>query len=314
MLFVRLSCVCGAALALSGAAPAQGDSMQPRMSVEWQQGRLSVKADGVPFRELLATVASRTGVKVHGLAALEGNASVNFANLTLVGGLEVLPAPINYAMFEEPSASAGQGRIVVLVVGRKSALDSGMAEGQERGTDLQSSRSVAAPGPDTYRAVERLAEQKDVRALREAAAFGDSPTQALAMQRLARRDSASALRIATDAAGSAEVAQRVVAVQTLAGLNSPEATDALGAALQDSDLSVRQAALVGLTSRTSPAALQFLVQALQDRAPSIRLLALDLLAQKGPAGKPGVASALNDQDPAIRARAREALERVEIAR
>ncbi|HKA43810.1 MAG TPA: hypothetical protein VKF40_17650, partial [Burkholderiales bacterium] len=73
-------------------------------------------------------------------------------------------------------------------------------------------------------------------------------------------------------------------------------------------------ALMGLTSRTSPAALQFLVQALQDRAPSIRLLALDLLAQKGAAGSPGVASALNDQDPAIRARAREALERVEIAR
>src|SRR5262249_46541751 len=97
MSLIRMICVCPF-LALGVAAPVQGDSMRHRMNVEWHQGRLSVNADSVPFRELLATVASRTGVKVHGLAALEGNASVHFANLTLAGGLEVLLNPINYAM------------------------------------------------------------------------------------------------------------------------------------------------------------------------------------------------------------------------
>jgi hypothetical protein len=278
MSLVRMLCVY-TVLASGSAAPVHGDSGQPRVSVEWHQGRLSVNADGVPFCELLAAIANMTGVEVQGLATLEDSASIHFSNLTLRDGLEALLARTNYAMFEEPSAHGGKGRIVVIVVGHK--WDSGMPAGQERGRGPQPSEPITADGPDTYQTVERLAEQGDLQALREAAVFGDPTTRALAMQRLARHDPAEAWRVATEAAGSAEATQRVLAVQVLGGLDSPEATDTLGAALQDSDLGVRHAAVVGLMTRTSPAAIQFLVQALQDRAASIRVLALELLAQRG---------------------------------
>src|SRR4030095_4877307 len=176
-------------------------------------------------------------------------------------------------------------------------------------TGAGESEPIAVHGPDTYKIVERLSEQGDVRALRAASASGDPMTQALAMQRLARQEPAEALRAAKDASGSAEVAQRLLAVQVLSGLDSPDATDTLAAALQDTDLGVRHAALIGLMGRPSRVAIPFLVQALQDREGSIRLLAPGTLVERGAAGEHGVRIALNDDDPVVRKRAQDALAR-----
>jgi HEAT repeats len=308
MSFAKVLCVYAAMTLGAAAAQAQGDAGARGMSVVWHQGRLSVNATGVPFRELVAGVAAKTGVEVQVLGALPGNASVHFANLTLRAGLEALLSPMNYVMFEKPSGSGGW-RTVVILVGRNAVSPSSMASGQERGTATGASEAVAAPRPDIYQVVERLSEQGDVRALREAAVSSDPMTQALAMQRLARQEPAEALRVAKDASGSAEVAQRLLAVQVLSGLDSPEATDTLAAALQDTDLGVRHAALIGLMGRPSRVAIPFLVQALQDREVSIRLLALGTLAERGGAGEHGVRIALNDDDPAVRKRAQEALAR-----
>jgi hypothetical protein len=90
----------GAVLALGSAAPAYGDFGQPYMSVEWQDGRLSVNANGVPFDELLAAIAKKAGVDVQGLSTLEGRASIHFSNLPLRDGLEALLTQINYAAIE----------------------------------------------------------------------------------------------------------------------------------------------------------------------------------------------------------------------
>src|SRR4029453_4900844 len=119
-------------------------------------------------------------------------------------------------MFEKPSGSGGW-RTVVILVGRNAVSPSSMASRQERGTATGVSELVAVHGPDTYQVVERLSEQGDVRALREAAVSGHPTTQGLAMQRLARQEPAEALRVAKDASGSAEVARRPLAAQGCPG-------------------------------------------------------------------------------------------------
>src|SRR5688500_5154306 len=63
--------------------PAYGDAEQEPVTVEWHHGRLSVHAEGVPFSELLAALAQKTGVEVHGFGTLPERASIHFVNLPL---------------------------------------------------------------------------------------------------------------------------------------------------------------------------------------------------------------------------------------
>src|SRR5262245_12488731 len=115
MSFAKVFCVHAAMALGSSVAHAHGDAGAPRLSVGWHQGRLSVNATGVSFRELVTAVAAKTDVEVHVLGALQGNASVHFANLTLRDGLEALLTPINYAMFEKPSGDGGWRTVVIVV-------------------------------------------------------------------------------------------------------------------------------------------------------------------------------------------------------
>ncbi len=273
-------------LALSATAPVYGDSGRPFLSVEWYQGRLGVDVDRVPWRELLTTIASRTGVEVRGLANVEGSASIRFADRSLRDGLAALLTEFNYAMFDEPTARNGEEHIVVIVVGHKSGSDSATPAAHQRIRAPETSGSGTVYGADTYRAVQRLAEQGDVRALREAASFSDPTTRALSMQHLARLDPDEARRVATNAARSEDATHRVLALQVLGGLDSLEAANALGAALMDPEAAVRHAAVVGLMGQRSPAVAHFLEQALQDDAEPIRLLAMDLLARRSVTGMP----------------------------
>lgn len=285
MSLVRWVLVC-VVLTLSATAPAYGDSRGAPLSVTWHLGRLDVDVDGVPFRELLATIASKTGVEVRGLVNVEGNASIHFADRTLRDGLAALLTHFNYAMFDEPAARSREEHIVVIVVGHRSGLDAGTPVARQRVIEQEPSGSGIVYGPDAYQAVQHLVEQGDLRALREAASFSDPTTRALAMQRLVRLDPDEARHVATNAARSEDATQRVVALQVLGGLDSVEAASALGAALTDSEPSVRHAAVVGLMGQRSPAVTHFLEEALHDNAEPIRLLAMDLLARRSVTGMP----------------------------
>ncbi|MCE9550422.1 MAG: HEAT repeat domain-containing protein [Betaproteobacteria bacterium] len=294
-------------LALSSTS-VYGDFLPAPLIIEWQEGRLSVKAQRVPYSDLLATVANATGIEVRGLTTLKGNFSIHFVNLTLRNGLAALLKHVNYAMMEETSAHDGEGHIVVKLIGHPTTLDS--EAGQDFHRVPRTAVSDAEDGMGTYLEVERLAEQGDVQALLQAASHGDPTTQALAMQRLAYQDPTAALSTAMNAAKSTVAIHRMQAMQVLGGLDNPEATDTLGAALKDHDLGVRNTAVLGLMTHTSPAAIQFLTQALQDSAESIRLLARNLLTQKGVVGRLGARSAVNDSDPTIKGRDQQVLEQM----
>lgn len=244
--------------------------------VEWHHQRLGVHADQVPLRELLNTVARRTGLELRGEALLEGTASVRFANRTLRDGLEALLAPFDYAMVEEQPSDDGERRVMVIIVGRSSDPVSGTAAQLFPSKVTATSGSHSMRGFDVYREVERLVEQGDLEALRESAAFGDPTTRALSMQRLAHHDPDQAQRIAIEAARSEDATERVLALQVLGGLDGVDAANVFGAALADPEAAVRQAAVVGLMGQTSPIAARFLELALKDNSEFVRLLATEL--------------------------------------
>jgi len=264
----------GAMLAVSSTGAAFADPGQLAARVQWHQGRLSIDADGVPLKDLLAAIASTTSVEMRGLAHLESAVSLHISNVTLRGGLDAALARTNYALVEQPSARDRETHMVVIVIGHKS--DSGDKASGSAKVVAQDEPSAAA---DPYQAVERFAVNGNMRALRDAVASADPTIRALAMQRLGREDPVEGRRAAIAAAKSEEPMQRVFAAHVLGGLDSPESTETLGAALADPDSGVRQAAVVGLLGQTSPAAFQFLLHALQDDDESIRRLARELLNQ-----------------------------------
>ena len=264
----------GAMLAVSSTGAAFADPGQLAARVQWHQGRLSIDADGVPLKDLLAAIASTTSVEMRGLAHLESAVSLHISNVTLRGGLDAALARTNYAIVEQPSARDRETHMVVIVIGHKS--DSGDKASGNAKVVAQDEPSAAA---DPYQAVERFAVNGNMRALRDAVASADPTIRALAMQRLGREDPVEGRRAAIAAAKSEEPMQRVFAAHVLGGLDSPESTETLGAALADPDSGVRQAAVVGLLGQTSPAAFQFLLHALQDDDESIRRLARELLNQ-----------------------------------
>jgi len=262
----------GAMLAVSSTGAAFADPGQLAARVQWHQGRLSIDADGVPLKDLLAAIASTTSVEMRGLAHLESAVSLHISNVTLRGGLDAALARTNYALVEQPSARDRETHMVVIVIGHKS--DSGDKASGSAKVVAQDEPSAAA---DPYQAVERFAVNGNMRALRDAVASADPTIRALAMQRLGREDPVEGRRAAIAAAKSEEPMQRVFAAHVLGGLDSPESTETLGAALADPDSGVRQAAVVGLLGQTSPAAFQFLLHALQDDDESIRRLGRELL-------------------------------------
>jgi len=269
--FLAMAMVC-AMLAVSSTGAAFADPGQRATRVQWHQGRLSIDADGVPLKDLLAAIASTTSVEMRGLANLESAVSLHIANVTLRGGLDAALARTNYALVEQPSTRDGETHMVVIVIGHKS--DSGDKASGNAKVVAQDEPSAAA---DPYQAVERFAVNGNMRALRDAVASADPTIRALAMQRLGREDPVEGRRAAIAAAKSEEPMQRVFAAHVLGGLDSPESTETLGAALADPDSGVRQAAVVGLLGQTSPAAFQFLLHALQDDDESVRRLARELL-------------------------------------
>jgi hypothetical protein len=253
---------------------------RPASSIEWRSGRLTVDADERPLRDLLATIASKTGAEVRGLSNVDGSTSIHLAGVSLRDGLTALLNGFDYAMFEASATRSREAHIVVSIVGHRSGSESHTPATHTISAEQQVIEAKTVQGPDAYDVVQRLAEQRDLDALRDAASNGDATTRALATQRLARLDPDRARNVALNFATSDDAAQRVGALQVLGGLDSEEAANALGAALLDPEAAVRHAAVVGLTGQRSAAVTRFLELAAHDGDEPVRLLAKDLLARR----------------------------------
>ena len=281
-------------------------------SVRWQQERLSITADGVPLAGVLQEVARQTGIEVRGIETIRRQAHIRLSDLPLPQGLSRLLANVNYALMEGAIGSHGEEHLVVIVLG-----DSSQRTVRAPVSDQTLSKQVSLSADENaIKEADKLnqaAESGDLRALRRAAARGDSSAQAVALQLLSRSDPKRAKALAIAAATSRDLDSRLSGLQVLCDIDGPDATAALGAALKDPALSVRQAALMGLLGQTQPNTVELLVEATKDRDPSIRIQALEFLSQRGAEGEAGLTLALSSPETEVRSRARELLDQMNAA-
>src|SRR5262245_53857595 len=92
-------------------------SPQAALTVTYQEGRLSVRAERVPLANLLQEVARQTGLTIQGLSSVQQEVSVQFGNLPLLDGLRRLLARVNYLLLIEHSAPGKRPRLQARVFG-----------------------------------------------------------------------------------------------------------------------------------------------------------------------------------------------------
>jgi hypothetical protein len=276
-------------------------------SVQWQQERLTVVAEGVSLARVLREVVRQTDLQVRDMAGIQREVRIHFSGLSLRPAVTRLLAGTNYALIDGPAGLRGQRKLMVLIVG-----DSSNAIAQRHRSlgnpTVTAVKQVSAE--DAIKEAGRLreaAQSGDGGALRHAATDGDPVAQAVALQLLASSDPEQAGKLAAIAARSPDLNRRLGGLQVLAGVDTPDAQNALGAALKDPELVVRQAAVIGLLGQTDPGTVQLLVQATADPDQSIRMQALEFLSQRGAEGASGLTSALGSSDPQVRSRAQELL-------
>jgi hypothetical protein len=309
---LRRSCPYTAATMISLLVPffvVSSPRAQAPFTVEWQDGRLSVTAEGVSLAQVLQEVARRTGAEIHGLEGVQENVSVRFAHLSLRDGLQQLLTRVNYFLSVQAAPQGGTQPALVLLSGWSAAP---LAEtlGGEEGAKPEGEPVAEEDLEERLAALQAFAEAGNEEALRQAAADPHQTIRAAAFALLARQNPAAATTLATAAVRGPDLAQRLTGLQALGQLDNSPAVQTLGEALTDDDVGVREYAIRSLMGQTSPDATSILSQALQDQDPSIRILALEALAAQGAEGREALKLALHTGDPLVRSRAAALLEQL----
>lgn len=294
-------------------------SAQAPLTIEWQEGRLSVIAEHVPLPQILREVAHRTGVEVEGLEGLEESVTVRFAALPLREALEKLLAHRNYAILEEPTPQGDERPARVVVAGRRAPPPpAAVPSGEETRPEGVAVAEATIPGPDAteperealleQNSEERLAalrtyaQEGNEEALRKALLEPDQMVQATGFQLLAERDPQRAVAALAEAAKSDQPAARFQALTLLDQSGQAEEGTVLFAlreGLADEDGTVKAYAIQALAGRGGAEGLAALDQAYRDADPSIKLTILESVAQREQ-GLRLLREALEDEDETVR--------------
>jgi hypothetical protein len=282
---------------------------QAPFTVAWQEGRLSVTAEGVPLAQVLQEVARRTGVEIQGLEGVQEKVSVRFVHLPLRDGLQTLLTRVNYFLSEKAAPRGGTQPALVLLSGWQ-ATPPAERLGSEEGAKPAGEPVAEENLEERLAALQACADQGNEEALRQAAADPHQTLRAAAFALLARQNPVAATTLATAAVRGPDLAQRFTGLQALGQMDNSLAVQTLGEALADDDVGVREYAIRSLMGQTAPDAILILSQALQDPDPAIRILALEALAAQGAEGQEALKVALHTGDPLVRSRAAALLEQL----
>ena len=121
---------------------------QAPAAIEWDGGRLSVQADQVPLRDVLAAVAHRTGVAFRGTASLQDDVSFHFSGLSLDEALTQLAAGFNHVVVEERRPRGEIQPVLVLFLSEIDSSDERHREAAEMPapkTGLSVSNDIVKP-------------------------------------------------------------------------------------------------------------------------------------------------------------------------
>jgi HEAT repeat protein len=280
-------------------------SAQRSLQVAWTAERLTVSARDVPFVEMLAEVARRTGVEFVGAERLTEPVSIEFSDKSLDDGLKELLAPVDYLIAAQrpgSPSSAAPVRIFVLPRGHpRSPLPQSDAVEDLATSQLDHPTTDEPVDADTEPAMSLSANPSDeardpeVQRLDESGFFDEANASAL-----------------VDASHHPNASVRIRAMEVLSQRDAALSADVVADAMTDGNPSVSSAAAVLIAENGDLRAVERLGQLLKHDDPVVRFDAIQLLAQRGDAAcVPYVLQAAEDENAAVRVVARQLLRQLE---
>jgi hypothetical protein len=274
-------CVC---LLLATNVGAQG------VQVQWADDRLSVRADGVPLRDVVEAVAGRVGMTVTGTERLSGRLSLEFHDKHVVDGMSLLLERVNYVLTQragaihvmvhsmadnaEPVRAATAGPIFI-----RGLSDRIPHENPTDPTDPNSGEPDEEEKQELSD-LEGAIQVDDVGALIDALDSDYSSVRMRAVRSLGGRDPADITEPLTDMLTDDEVDIAITAADLLAAVPGEEALEALAQHLpEDQGPDAQLAALRGLARRADPASIPHIRRFMKEIDPSLQEFASQLLRE-----------------------------------
>jgi hypothetical protein len=303
--------------------PGQPDApVVPRLDlrVQWEGGKLSLDAEGVPLSEVMRALSEASGIRVTGAESLSNPVSAYFVKVDLIPALKELLAHVSYAIAVGPddSTSAHGTRVVILDVPAISEPPSVATDDTtapvEPEVNLQEDSKAAkepeakpeeepkAPPQDTELAELRAAvTDRDWERVRKYLQHGDPTIQAAAFEAMAAHDKARALDDLRATINDTSQASRLQALALLverAEADEQTTIAVLRNALQDPDPAFKAYAVQMLAGDESVDATAALRETLRGSDSATKSMILKSVVHTE-AGLPLLREALKDSDKKV---------------
>ena len=273
-------------LITSGLAPlfAGAAESTDAMSVQFDDGRVSVTANDVPVRYVIEAIADQAGLRLVEHVELDRQVTLDIDRQPLPDALALLLDNDSYTLYQampdnDDDADVIPGTLWVF----------------SEGTSL-------APAATVF--YEAVLYQGTFREKKEA------------IRELRRLGTPAAVQALSLALGDEDARIRDTALSALSRIGSDEALAAIASAAQDSDPRVRGNAAAALASGDSETSAQYLAMALDDPDPRVRMAVIESLADVPFGTVPNqltvstLTRALQDEDPEVRMSAVDAMEEI----
>jgi hypothetical protein len=265
------ACMMGVCLMAAAAQPAS-ERGNPNPSVQFSQGRLTIRAVKVPLKILAEEIKKKSGivVEVRESKAAEKPITLELVDVAPAVAFEEILRGLNFATYYSKTRLS---QVVVL--------------------------SLESPPPQAAQSKARQAPPQPTPPLKSEQDLNELLTRN-------REEGLKAIEQSLKGNNRRQKIEALEALESFGPKDDVEVIRMLGEALSDSDVAVKKAALEGLVEKEGPAVMPFLRAALQDSNPAIRVEALEALADKGDLTL--VRTALSDPSNDVREKAKVLLE------
>ena len=273
-------------LVISGLAPpfAGATESTDAMSVQFDDGLVSVTASSVPVRYVIEAIADQAGLRLVEHVELDRQVTLDIDRQPLPDALAVLLENDSYTLYQAMPSNDDDADVIP-----------GTLWVFSEGTSL-------APAATVF--YEAVLYQGAFREKKEA------------IRELRRLGTPAAVQALSLALSDEDARIRDAALSVLSRIGSDEALAAIASAAQDSDPRVRGEAAAALASGDSETSAQYLAMALDDPDARVRMAVIESLADVPFGTVPNqltvatLTRALQDEDPEVRMSAIDAMEEI----
>jgi len=273
-------------LLISGLAPhfAGATESTDALSVQFDDGLVSVSASSVPVRDVIEAIADQAGLRLVEQVELDRQVTLDIDRQSLPGALALLLENDSYTLYQAMPSTDNDADVIP-----------GTLWVFAEGTSL-------APAATIF--YEAVLYQGTFREKKEA------------IRELRRLGTPAAVQALSLALGDEDARVRDASLSALSHIGGDEALAAIASAAQDSDPRARGEAAAALGSGDSETSARYLTMALDDPDPRVRMAVIESLADVPFGTVPNqltvatLTRALQDEDPEVRMSAVDAMEEI----